>query len=68
MEQTRIYTALKGVRGRLPVNLDQLAGLLTRFSQMIASEPRVAELDVNPLICTGDSVTAVDALIVPKAH
>jgi hypothetical protein len=26
----------------------------------------IAELDVNPLLCTGDSITAVDALIVPR--
>ena len=26
----------------------------------------IAELDVNPLICAGDRITAVDALIVPR--
>ena len=26
----------------------------------------IAELDINPLICAGDQITAVDALIVPK--
>ena len=27
----------------------------------------VAELDVNPLICAGDRITAVDALIVLRS-
>ena len=39
MEQTQIYTALKGVRGRKPVNLKALESLLVRFSQLVAEQP-----------------------------
>jgi acetyltransferase len=39
MEQTRIFTALKGTRGRKPVNLLALEGLLVRFSQLVVEQP-----------------------------
>src|SRR5437868_10990571 len=35
MEQTRIYKALKGVRGRKPVDLAALERLLVQFSQLV---------------------------------
>ena len=35
MEQTKIYKALKGVRGRKPVDLAALEELLVRFSQLV---------------------------------
>src|SRR5579863_761609 len=40
MEQTRIFTALKGVRGRKPVSMVELEKLLVRFSQLVVEQPR----------------------------
>lgn len=55
---------LKGFRGSEPVNVDKLAGIVARLSEFMADQrERVSELDVNPLICTGDRIIAVDALI-----
>ena len=39
MEQTKIFTALKGVRGRKPVDLAALEDLLVRFSQLVVEQP-----------------------------
>ena len=39
MEQTKIYTALKGVRGRNPVDLAALERLLVRFSHSSPNNP-----------------------------
>jgi len=50
MEQTKIYEALKGVRGRQPVDLDALEKLMVRFSQLVSEQPRIKEIDVNPLL------------------
>lgn len=44
MENTRIYTALKGVRGRNPVDLAALERLLVRFSQLITENRWIQEL------------------------
>ena len=50
MEQTTIYKALKGVRGRAPADLGALAQLLVRFSQLVIEQPWVKEIDINPLL------------------
>jgi acetyltransferase len=64
MEQTRIYTALKGVRGRKAVDLPALEGLLVRFSQLVVEQPWISEIDINPLLASGDRLLALDARIV----
>jgi acetyltransferase len=64
MEQTRIYTALQGVRGREPVNLGALEQLLVRFSQLVVEQPWIKEIDINPLLVSGDRLVALDARVV----
>jgi acetyltransferase len=64
MERTRIYTALKGVRGRKPVDLNSLERLVVRFSTLISEQPWVKELDINPLIASPDGILALDARVV----
>jgi acyl-CoA synthetase (NDP forming) len=56
---------LTGFRGSAPIAIDQLAGIVARVSEL-ADDHRdsIAEIDFNPLICTADRITAVDALIV----
>ena len=64
MEQTRIFAALKGVRGRKPVNMAALENLLVRFSQFVLEQRWVAEIEINPLLASPDSLVALDARIV----
>jgi acetyltransferase len=64
MEQTQIFKALKGVRGRKPVDLVALAGLLVRFSQLVVDQSSIAEIDINPLIASPERLLALDARIV----
>ena len=52
MEQTKILKALKGVRGRKPVDLHALEDLLVRFSQLVVEQPWVKEIDINPLLAS----------------
>ncbi len=63
MEQTKIFAALRGVRGRKPVNLDALEQLLVRFSQLVLEQPWIREIDINPLLATPDRLLALDARI-----
>ncbi len=64
MEQTRIFAALRGVRGRAPVDLDALAELLVRFSHLVIEQPWIAEIDINPLLAGGSGLLALDARVV----
>ncbi|MEG4862484.1 MULTISPECIES: bifunctional acetate--CoA ligase family protein/GNAT family N-acetyltransferase [unclassified Microcoleus] len=64
MEQTRIYKALQGVRGRSAIDLEKLEQLLVRFSQLIVEEPQIAEIDINPLLVSPEGAIALDARVV----
>jgi acetyltransferase len=64
MEQTKIYTALKGVRGRPPVDLAQLEQLLVQFSLLVVEQPWIKEIDINPLLASPDRLIALDARVV----
>ena len=60
-------SALTGFRGSEPVDLDKLAEIIVRLSEFADDQKDIiAELDVNPLICSGGHIMAVDALIVKK--
>ncbi len=39
MEQTKIYKALKGVRGRKPVDLAALELLMVRLCRLVVEQP-----------------------------
>jgi acetyltransferase len=62
--ETRISRALRGVRGRAPVDLDALAGLLVRFGDLVIENPRIREIDINPLLASASGLTALDARVV----
>jgi len=64
MERTKIYTALKGVRGRKAANLAALEQLLVRFSQLVVEQPWISELDINPLLVSAERIFALDARVV----
>jgi acetyltransferase len=64
MERTKIFHALKGVRGRKPVDLAALEKLLVRFSQLVVEQPWIAELDINPLIASPEGLLALDGRVV----
>ena len=64
MERTKIFTALKGVRGRKATNILALEQLLVRFSQLIVEQPWISELDINPLLVSSERIFALDARVV----
>ncbi|MGB8915464.1 MAG: bifunctional acetate--CoA ligase family protein/GNAT family N-acetyltransferase [Candidatus Sulfotelmatobacter sp.] len=64
MEDTKIFTALKGVRGRPPVDLQKLDGLLVSFSELVVEQPWIKEIDINPLLASPAGLLALDARVV----
>ncbi len=67
MENTLIYKALKGVRGRRAVNLEALEQLLVRFSQLVAEQREIKEIDINPLLASGEGLVALDARVILRS-
>ena len=64
MESTRIYTALKGVRGRKPVDMQALEELMVRFGRLVVEQKWIREIDINPLLAGPDGLLALDARVI----
>ena len=64
MERTHIYAALNGGAGRPQADLDALEKLLIRFSQLVAEQPLIKEIDVNPLLASPRGVMVLDARMI----
>jgi acetyltransferase len=64
MERTRIFQALKKVRGRRRVDLCELERLLVRFSVLVVEQPRIKEIVINPLLASPRRLIALDARVV----
>ena len=67
MEKTKIYKALKGVRGKQPCDLELLDQVFVRFSELIVDQPWIKELDINPMLATPTDIIALDARVVLHA-
>jgi acyl-CoA synthetase (NDP forming) len=65
LRQLKGVKLLEGFRGMPGTDIGRLAKVISDVSRFMADHRNtVAELDVNPLICAGDRITAVDALII----
>ena len=64
MEQTRVFMALNGLRGRPPVDLLALEQLLVRFSYLVIEQRWIKEIDINPLLASPERLLALDARVV----
>ena len=64
MSRTKIYEALKGVRGRPPVDLALLDKIFVRFSQLVVEQRWIKEIDINPLFASHEQLIALDGRVV----
>jgi acyl-CoA synthetase (NDP forming) len=75
IEQTRLGEILGGYRGGPRVGIGSLCRVISSFSKILAENPAIEQMEVNPLICTTSGVLAVDARVVldekrtlPRSH
>ncbi len=63
--KTKGYAVLRGARGQAPADIDALADTLVRLSWLVADNPGIAELDLNPVKVfeAGRGCRVVDARI-----
>lgn len=65
LDELKSRVVLDGVRGKSPVDKIALAGMISAVSRFGATAgPRLAELDLNPVLAGAQGVTAVDWLMV----
>jgi len=67
IKEIKGYALLKGYRGYRPVNLMFLQEIMIKVSDFAVHHPLLEELDINPLIASGDNLFAVDARIVLRS-
>ena len=64
MERTKIYHALQGIRGRDPVDMEELEKLMVRFSYLAVEQRWIKEIDINPLLASPKGLLALDGRVV----
>lgn len=65
--RTRVSRQIAGYRDRKPVDRERLALNLVKLSQLVADEPRIREIDLNPIIADSERIITVDARISVRA-
>ena len=57
---------LQGIRGEKPCDIETVADLLVRLSNMLIDLPQIQEIDINPVLAfpEGEGAQAVDARII----
>jgi len=60
MCQIKGFPILEGVRGEEPADLEAIEDMLLRVGLMVADNPAITELDLNPVLVTPDGACAVD--------
>lgn len=63
--QLQSYPALRGARGKKMADIEALADVVCRVSNLLASVPDIAEIDLNPVIVheQGKGVSIVDSRV-----
>jgi acyl-CoA synthetase (NDP forming) len=64
IRQTLPPALIKGVRGRGPMNVDSIAGVLVSLGKVMEEQPQIEEVDFNPVLPYQDGCIAVDARII----
>ena len=64
LHSLRAAPLLRGARGRPPLDVPAAAAAVKRLSQVAASHPEIAEIEVNPLLVSPDGALGLDARVV----
>jgi acetyltransferase len=63
VEHTRVAKLLQGWRDVPAADMDAIVGVLLAISELLAAEPRIQEIDINPLLADAQGVVALDARV-----
>jgi len=65
LKNLKTYPVLQGARGKIKADIDALADVICKVSNLLAKVPDIAEIDLNPVIVheTGKGVSIVDSRV-----
>lgn len=63
IKSLKSYKIIKGIRGKKGISEEAFVNVITRLSLLLETAPEIFEMDINPLLATEHSITAVDARI-----
>jgi hypothetical protein len=66
LRRLKAATLLNGVRGAAGADLAAIARVVAIVGAQMRANPRITEIDINPLVAYGNQVLALDALLVVK--
>jgi len=64
IEEIKGYPLLTGYRGQEPADLKKLEDFILKVSVLAENNPRIKEMDLNPVFAYSDGAVAVDARII----
>jgi acetyl-CoA synthetase (ADP-forming) len=63
LERLRSRALLDGFRGHAAVNRARIVDVLLRVSRLMQDRPEILELDINPLVASGERALAIDCRV-----
>ncbi|MDR1973678.1 MAG: acetate--CoA ligase family protein [Bacteroidales bacterium] len=57
------YKMFQGIRGQDSISQSTFANVILALSRLVAVAPEIIEMDINPLLASGEKIVAVDARI-----
>jgi len=66
LAETKSFSILKGARGEEPSDIEAIAEVLMRISQLCTDFPEITEIDINPLKVFERGCVALDFRMVVK--
>jgi acetyl-CoA synthetase (ADP-forming) len=64
IDEIKGYPLLQGYRGKEPASISALVEIILKVSKLIEENPRIKELELNPIFAYRDKAVAVDARII----
>ena len=66
IREIKSFPLLEGIRGQKPRDLDTLADVLVRFSQLPFRYPEIGEVDLNPVFLFSDGLVVGDVRVIKR--
>ncbi len=64
IREVKAYKILRGYRGRPPADIDAIADVIVKVSELGDKYPEIMEMDINPLIAYPRGALAVDVRVI----